>query len=133
MSQTPQESDARWSEALIAQDTVAVQPFMDDDFTLVVLFPTFARVTRPEWLAMLPAYAISAWITKMSEWDVSDDLAIHTHLVDQTAIVMGVDRSGPFTLTDVWRRSGGVWRVWRRVSTPLGSGEMPRISSVGAA
>jgi ketosteroid isomerase-like protein len=129
MSPTPQESDAQWFDALIARDTVAVLPFMDDDFTLVVLFPTLARVTRPEWLAMLPAYVISAWVTKNSEWDVSDDLAIHTQLVDQTAIVMGADRSGPFTVTDVWRRSGGVWRVWRRVSTPLSSGEMPRIPS----
>src|SRR3954453_14298237 len=129
MSHTPQDADAQWSEALSARDTVAVLPFMDDDFTLVVLFPTLARVTRPEWLATLPDYVISEWVTKISQWDASDPLAIHTHLVDQTAIVLGVDRSGPFTLTDVWRRSGGVWRIWRRVSTPLSSGEIPRISS----
>src|SRR4051812_32421150 len=129
MSQTPQEADARWLDALLAQDATAVQPFMDDDFTLVVLFPALARVIRPEWLATLPAYAISAWVTRISEWDVSGDLAVHTHVVDQTAIVLGVDRSGPFTLTDVWRRSGGSWKVWRRVSTPLNSGEIPRISS----
>jgi ketosteroid isomerase-like protein len=131
MSQTPQEADAQWSDALLARDTVAVQPFMDDDFTLVVLFPALARVTRAEWLATLPDYVISAWVTKTSEWDASDDLAIHTQLVDQTAIVLGADRSGPFTLTDVWRRSGGFWRIWRRVSTPLSSGEMPRMSAVG--
>lgn len=130
MSETPQESDGRWSDALLARDTVAVLPFMDDDFNLVVLFPTLARITRPEWLARLPDYVISAWVTKVSEWDVNDDLAIHEHLVDQTAIVLGVDRSGPFAITDVWRRSGGSWRVWRRVSTPLSSGEIPRISSV---
>jgi ketosteroid isomerase-like protein len=133
MSQTPQEVDAQWYDALMARDTAAVLPFMDDDFNLVVLFPTLARVTRPEWLATLPAYVISAWVTQLSEWDVSGDLAIHTHLVDQTAVVLGVDRSGPFTITDVWRRSGGVWRVWRRVSTPLSSGEIPRISSVSEA
>jgi len=120
MSQTPQETDARWLDALLARDVVAVVPFMDDDFNLVILFPMLARVTRAEWLAMLPDYVISAWATKASEWDVSDDLAVHTHLVDQTAIVRGVDRSGPFTLTDVWRRSDGFWRVWRRMSTPCG-------------
>lgn len=133
MSQTPQEADAQWSDALTARDTIAVLPFMDDDFNLVVLFPTLARVTRPEWLATLPDYVISAWVTKISEWDVSDDLAIHTHLVDMTAIVLGADRSGPFTMTDVWRRSGGFWRIWRRVSTPLSSGDIPRIASVGTA
>ena len=129
MSQTPQDADAQWSEALLARDTVSVVPFMDDDFTLVVLFPSLARVTRAEWLSMLPAYVIAGWVTKASEWDLDDDLAIHTQLVDQAAIVMGVDRSGPFTITDVWRRSDGVWKIWRRVSTPLSSGEMPRISS----
>jgi len=127
MSNTPQEADAHWSDALLARDTIAVLPFMDDDFTLIVLFPALARVTRPEWLATLPGYVISSWVTKISEWDVLDDLAIHTHLVDQTAIVLGVERSGPFTITDVWRRSGGSWKVWRRVSTPLSSGEIPRI------
>ena len=133
MSETPQELDARWSDALLARDTVAVQPFMDVDFNLVVLFPTLARVTRAEWLATLPDYVISGWVTKISEWDVSDDLAVHTHVVDQTAIVLGVDRSGPFTITDVWKRSDGAWKVWRRVSTPLSSGEIPRISSEGQA
>jgi len=128
MSQTPQEADAQWSDALLARDTVAVLPFMDDDFTLVVLFPALARVTRREWLATLPDYRISAWVTKISEWDTTGDLAVHTQLVDQTAIVLGVERSGPFTITDVWRRADGSWKIWRRVSTPLSSGTMPRIA-----
>lgn len=126
MARTPQEADAEWSAALIARDTEGVLPYMDDDYTLVVLSPALARVTRPEWLAMLPQYVISEWITEFSEWDVADDLAVHAHLVHQTAVVMGGDRSGPFTITDVWRRSDGRWKVWRRVSTPLASGEMPR-------
>src|SRR3954463_1793226 len=129
MSQTPQEADAQWSEAVLARDALAVLPFMDDDFNLVVLFPVLARVTRHEWLATLPSYVISGWVTKFSGWDVADSLAIHTHLVDQTAIVLGIDRSGPFTITDIWRQSEGFWRIWRRVSTPLSSGEIPRISS----
>ncbi len=127
MSQMPQEVDAQWFAAVMARDTVAVLPFMDDDFHLVVLFPAFARVGRAEWLATLPDYVVSSWVTKISEWDVSGDLAIHTHLEDQTAVVLGLDRSGPFTITDVWRRSNGAWKVWRRVSTPLTSGEVPRI------
>ena len=132
MSQNPPDLDAQWYAALIARDVVAVLPFMDDDFNLVVLFPTYARITRAEWLATLPDYVVSAWDTKISVWDISEDLAIHTHLEDQTAIVLGVDRSGPFTITDVWRRSQGVWKVWRRVSTPLASGEIPRIQADGA-
>lgn len=127
MSHTPQETDAQWHEKLMARDNVAVLPFMDDDYTLVVLSPALARVTRSEWLAMLPDYVISSWVTKISEWDMSGDLAIHTHLVDQAAVVLGGDRSGLFTITDVWRRFDGAWKVWRRVSTPLNSGDMPRL------
>lgn len=127
MAQTPQEADAEWSVALIARDTEAVLPYLDDDYTLVVLYPVLARTARSEWLAMLPYYLISEWITEFSEWDVADDLAVHTHLVHQTAVVMGGDRSGPFTITDVWRRSDSRWKVWRRVSTPLTSGDMPRM------
>ena len=128
MVQTPQVADAEWSVALIARDTEGVLPYMDDDYTLVVLSPALARVTRPEWLAMLPHYVISEWVTEFSEWDVAGDLAIHTQLVHQTALVMGGDRSGPVTITDVWRRSDGQWKVWRRVSTPLAAGYMPRMS-----
>lgn len=130
MSRMPQDVDAQWYAALMARDVAAVLPLMDDDFNLVVLFPAFARVNRDEWLATLPDYLVSSWVTKISEWDIREDLAIHTHLEDQTATVLGVDRSGPFTMTDVWRRSEGAWKVWRRVSTPLTSGEMPRIASV---
>ena len=128
MAQTPQEADAEWSAALIARDTEGVLPYMDDDYTLVVLTPALARVARPEWLALLPQYVISGWITEFSEWDVAGDLAIHTQLVHQTALVMGGDRSGPVTITDVWRRSAGQWKVWRRVSTPLAFGDMPRMA-----
>jgi hypothetical protein len=76
---------------------------------------------------MLPDYIVNGWDTISSEWDVQGDLAVHTHLVDMQAVVMGADRSGPFTMTDIWRKAGGTWRVWRRVSTPLRSAEMPRL------
>jgi hypothetical protein len=41
------------------------------------------------------------------------------------AIVLGEDRSGLFVISDVWRRRGGSWKVWRRHSTPLAAGVTP--------
>jgi ketosteroid isomerase-like protein len=127
--QTPQEADAEWYGSVMARDQQRAIEQLDDDFNLVVLYPTFARVARAEWLAMLPDYVVSAWQTVSSEWDVQGDLAVHTHLITMEAVVMGGDRSGPFTMTDVWRRVIGRWRVWRRVSTPLHSPGMPRLDS----
>ena len=125
--QTPQEADADWWDVLMRRDQSRVLDYLDDDYNLVVLTPTFNRVTRPEWLAMLPDYVISVWDIVSSEWDVQGDLAVHTHHINMVAVVMGGDRSGPVTMTDVWRRIDGRWRVWRRVSTPLTAGAMPRL------
>lgn len=127
--QTPQHADTEWYGAVMARDQDRAIEHLDDDFNLVVLYPTFARVARAEWLATLPDYVVSAWQTVASEWDVQGDFAVHTHLINMEAVVMGRDRSGPFTMTDVWRRVDGRWRVWRRVSTPLNPQELPRLDS----
>jgi len=127
--QTPQDADAEWYGSVMARDQDRAIEQLDEDFNLVVLYPTFARVSRAEWLAMLPDYVVSAWRTVASEWDVQGDLAVHTHLIIMDAVVMGRDRSGPFTMTDVWRRVDGRWRVWRRVSTPVDAPVMPRLDT----
>jgi SnoaL-like domain len=56
---------------------------------------------------------------------VAGDIGLVLHRGRQEAIVRGADRSGSFVLTDIWRRTDGVWRVWRRHSTPLVAGVMP--------
>jgi len=42
------------------------------------------------------------------------------------AAVFGADRSGLFAVTDTWLRDDDGWRVWRRHSTPMTAGAMPR-------
>ena len=125
----PQGADSAWTTALLARDVNDADRVLHDDYALVLVHPAPARVGREEWLRMLPEYVISDWTVRQSTWDVRADLATHHQLVDQTAIVMGSDRSGPFALTDTWLRDpDGVWRVWRRHSTPLRAGAMPRPS-----
>jgi ketosteroid isomerase-like protein len=125
--QTPQEADAGWWDALMRRDQSRVLDYLDDEYSLIVLTPAFARMNRAEWLALLPDYVITVWDVVSSEWDVDGDLAVHTHHINMEAVVLGGDRSGPVTMTDVWRRIDGRWRVWRRVSTPLSAGAMPRL------
>ena len=78
--QTPQDADAGWYSAVIDRDQARAIEYLDDDYNLVVLYPTFARVSRAEWLAMLPDYVVSGWDTVCSEWDVAGDLAVHLAL-----------------------------------------------------
>ena len=93
----------------------------------MLVHPAPARVERDEWLRTLADYVITEWSVRESTWDVRGDMATHLQLVEQTAVVRGADRSGPFALTDTWLRDGdGTWRVWRRHSTPLRAGAMPR-------
>ncbi|WP_456847699.1 hypothetical protein, partial [Cellulomonas sp. P5_C6] len=69
---------------------------------------------------------VTGWDTLESAWDVRDDVAVHLQKVDMVASVDGVDRSGIFVLTDTWLRTPDGWQVWRRHSTPLRAGVMPR-------
>jgi ketosteroid isomerase-like protein len=124
--QTPQDADAGWFEAVLRRDQSRVLEYLDDEYNLIVLTPAFTRITRAEWLAMLPDYVISVWDVVSSEWDMQGDLAVHTHHINLEAVVMGGDRNGPVTMTDVWRKIDGRWRVWRRVSTPLAAAAIPR-------
>lgn len=39
---------------------------------------------------------------------------------------MGEDRSGIFVITDIWRRDPDGWHLWRRFSTPMTAGAMPK-------
>ena len=123
---TVRERDEQWNRALRAGDLTHITDFLDDDYALVLVFPTQLTVSRAEWLRMLPHYVISQWDVQQSVWDVQGDSAAHLQLVDQRALVMGKRRDGLFAVTDVWLRIETSWRVWRRHSTPLTAGEMPR-------
>jgi hypothetical protein len=48
---------------------------------------------------------------------VFGDIAVIASVATQVASVHGVDRSGRFFLTDVWRRVGDTWQVIERHSS----------------
>ena len=124
---SPQIADQGWLDALKRRDTVAVVDFLHPDYALVLVHPSTVTVHRDEWLRTLSGYVISSWEVRGESWDLRDDLALHLHLVDMDAAVFGADRSGLFAVTDTWLRGDdGGWRVWRRHSTPMTAGAMPR-------
>lgn len=120
--------NARWNDALLSRSTREADALMHPRFALVVHHPAPARVGKDEWLRLLEVYVISRSSPLASEWDILGDIAVHSQLVEQSAIVDGVDRSGRFALSDTWIRSDtGEWLIRLRYSTPLDAGIMPRM------
>jgi ketosteroid isomerase-like protein len=117
---------AGWQRAIERRDVEAAKAFLADDFALELVQPRRVVVRRQEWLATLADYNISAYAVLDQIVDIAGDIAVILHREEMTAIVLGEDRSGAFVLTDVWRRQDGEWRIWRRHSTPLSAGAMPR-------
>ena len=81
---------------------------------------------RTAWLRLLPDYDVRAYEIQHREVDVRGGVGVVVQRVAMTAVVAGADRNGTFVLVDLWSGADGVWRVWRRHSTPLSAGSMPR-------
>jgi hypothetical protein len=120
------EADAAWVAAYLARDIDAVDRILYPEFALVIVHPVAARIEREAFLRTLRDYVITDWNVPGSAWDVRGELATHLQLIEQTGAIRGTDRSGPFALTDIWLRdTDGIWRAWRRYSTPLRAGAWP--------
>jgi ketosteroid isomerase-like protein len=117
-----------WQASIEARDVAAASGYLADDYALELVQPERAVVPRDAWLRLLPDYVVSAYAIDEQIVDVSGDTGLILHRARQEASVMGADRSGTFVLSDIWRRTDGTWRVWRRHSTPLSAGTMPRSS-----
>jgi len=119
--------EEEWRDALQARDADRCGAILAEDYALELLQPVAARMEREAWLALLPDYVVHAWDVEERLVAVDGDTATVLMRVNMRATVAGEDRSGPFVITDVWRRDpgDGVWRVWRRHSTPLSAGRMP--------
>jgi ketosteroid isomerase-like protein len=119
--------EEEWRAALEARDAGECGGILADDYALELMQPVAARMERDAWLALLPDYVVHAWDVEERLVAVDGDVATVLMRVQMRATVAGEDRSGPFVITDVWRRAdGGTWRVWRRHSTPLQAGRLAR-------
>jgi hypothetical protein len=98
---------------------------LDDDYQLQLMQPSSAVMPRSRWLEVLPDYVVSEYEIQEQRVDIDGDVAVVLSKVRMTADVLGQDRSGVFVISDVWRQRDGVWRVWRRHSTPATAGDLP--------
>ena len=117
-----------FDQAVLQRDEALAQQVLHPDYALVLVHPTPAVMPRERWLAVLPDYLVSSWTVSEQTIDVDGDTAAVLQRVDMQATVLDQDRSGPFIISDIWRRGADGWQVWRRHSTPLAAGDMPGAS-----
>ena len=119
---------AGWQHAIEARGAETVIDFLHDDYALVLVVPAAVTVTREEWLRVLADYVVHEYVVHEQMVDVVGDTAVILTSATQRATVLGEDRSGRFILSDTWLRddAAGAWQVWRRHSTPISAGQMPR-------
>jgi ketosteroid isomerase-like protein len=115
-----------WQRAIEARDPAAAAGYLADDFALVVTNPEQAVMPREEWLRVLSDYDVRSYDIHHREISVRAGVGVVLQRVTMTAVVVGADRSGTFVLVDLWSEEDGAWRVWRRHSTPLSAGPLPR-------
>jgi hypothetical protein len=109
------------------RDQAAAAVVLDDDYALMLMHPAPAVMPRARWIELLPQYVVHEYVVYEQRVDIDGDCAAVFSRAYQKATVLGEDRSGTFVLTDVWRRRGDRWRVWKRHSTPLSAGPMPGV------
>lgn len=114
-----------WQRSIEQRDVETARGYLADDYALELVQPNRAVFPRDEWLETLREYVVLAYLVEEQIVDVDGDAGVVLHRARMQATVFGVDRSGTFVISDVWRRRDGVWRVWRRHSTPLAAGTMP--------
>lgn len=108
------------------RDRRGVEDLLDDDYALLLVEPVLARMPRARWLEVLDDYLVHAYELEEQVVETDGDCATVLHRARMSATVLGQDRSGVFVISDIWRRRADGWRLWRRHSTPLSAGALPK-------
>ena len=127
MSDDLREAMASFQRAVTERDRELAESVLDDEYQLVLVQPSPARMPRARWLEVLPEYVVHDYEVDEELVDQYEDVAAVLSRVRMRATVLGEDRSGDFIISDVWRRRDGRWRVWRRHSTPATAPKMPGV------
>ena len=121
-------ASTRWMQAWMEQDRATLDAFLGPDFALIVSTVPTKPFERSGWLET----AVTAYIcTRFAYEDVhcrriSGDLVAMSAIADFDATIGGVDRSGCYFVTDLWRRVAGSahgWQVCARYSSRPGEAD----------
>ena len=114
-----------WAQAIVEKDMEKLERIVGQEYTLAANnFPGGrTRLSRQEWMATVPVYEVHSYeFANVVVHDYQEAAVVLADLKLQ-ATVRGEDRSGSFTLTDVWAKRDGRWQVVARSSifTPQSS------------
>jgi len=114
-----QELQDRWMQAWRERDRETLEQLLAPDFALVVSARPSQSVARAAWLpAALNGYSCDAFEYRDMQVRDFGDFVVVSSIGVQRATAFGVDRSGEFFLTDLWRlRTDGIWQVFARYSS----------------
>jgi len=115
---------AEFQRVIEDRDVAGAENVLHRDYALCLVVPTATVHPRDAWLAALPAYLVHEWDVQERQVEVHGDTAVVLQRAWMRATVFGIPRNGIFVITDTWLREDGVWRVWKRHSTPLSAGEL---------
>jgi hypothetical protein len=109
----------RWMQAWVNQDRAVLEDSLAPDFALIVSANPEQPMERDRWLATCDVYRCSSFAYRgVQVRQLAEGIAVMSSVADQQASLNGVDRSGSFFLTDVWRlEADGQWRVCARYSS----------------
>lgn len=100
------------------QDRATLERILAPDFSLVLSSDPSQPFLREAWLALaFEGYFCASFNYDSMAVQIIEPFAIVASRYRQEASVRGVDRSGQFFLTDVWRRVGSSWQVVTRYSS----------------
>jgi Domain of unknown function (DUF4440) len=116
---------AQFQGAIETRDVAAAADVLHQGYSLCLVIPSSVVIPRDVWLATLPEYVVHEWSVQELQIEDLGEVAAVLQRGFQRATVQGRPRDGVFVVSDVWLREGGVWRLWRRHSTPLTAGELP--------
>ena len=108
-------ASTRWMRAWMDQDRETLDAFLGPDFALIVSTMPTKAFGRSDWLET----AVTAYVcTRFAYEDVhcrliSNDLVAMSAIANFDAAIGGIDRSGRYFVTDLWRSVPGSAHGWQ--------------------
>ena len=118
-------ASTRWMQAWMDQDRATLDAYLGPDFALIVSTVPTKPFERTDWIDT----AVTAYVcTRFAYEDVlcrrvSGDLVAMSAIANFDATIAGIDRSGRYFVTDLWRRAASSahgWQICGRYSSRPG-------------
>jgi hypothetical protein len=123
-----EELSKAWMKGWIDQNRTALEEFLAPDYSLVISSVPEHVFDRASWLetAVGPYLCTRLSYDGVQVRDLGGGIAVMSAIADFDATMAGIDRSGRYFVTDIWRRVPGSlhgWQVCARFSSRPGEAD----------